>query len=178
MSKHWKEESKMKKLVFVTLLAAVVATIGLVVVQTETASANKPLTGTIDYSFVGHLGELDGEGRLLVWEATISGDIEGVMLWWFVGGGGPPNMPHPDAPHVSFYEARWEIFDSAGNLVLAGDSSGVTARPRGKDGIWNGHGKVTEASGEFENWIGRHVSEGGNVNWDFPFSGSGIFRIN
>ncbi len=165
--------NQVKKFSF--LLVALAAFV-LALVPTGMAQANKPLTGTIDYWFVGHLGELDGEGRLLVWEATISGDINGEMLWWFVLGGGPPNMPDP--PHVSFYEARWEIFDSGDNLLLAGDSAGVTARPRGKDGIWNGHGKVTEAHGVFADWDGRHVSEGGNVNWTFPFSGEGIFRIN
>ena len=64
-------------------------------------------------------------------------------------------------------------------MLLAGDSSGVTASPPDKDGIWNGHGKVTEAYGEeFEDWIGRQTHEAGSVIWVFPFSGSGTFRIN
>ncbi len=163
----------MKKLSLV--LAALVFTLALV--PAGVAQAKKPLRSEIDYWFVGHLGILDAEGRLLVWEADISGYFTGTMKWWFVPEGGPPNMP--DTAHVAFYEARWEIFDSADNLVLAGDSAGTTAMPPNKDGIWRGNGIVTEApSGDFENLVGRHVYEGGNVNWDFPFSGSGIFRVN
>jgi hypothetical protein len=142
------------------------------------AAAKKPapsLSSTIDYVFVGHHGIFDSDGRRLVWDGEIHGDIEGQMLWWFVPGGGPPNMP--DAAHVSFYEARWEIWDGDA-LLLAGNSAGTTARPPGKDGIWRGKGIVTEASAGFEDWNGRHVYEGGNVNWVFPYSGEGIFRIN
>ena len=140
--------------------------------------AKKPmplLRNTIEYSFVGHLGEVDGEGRLKVWDGQIHGDIEGDIYWWFVLGGGPPNMP--DAAHSSFYEARWEVW-VGGALVLAGNSSGQTASPRGKDGIWRGNGIVTETSAGFDGWMGRHTYEGGNVNWTFPYSGEGIFRIN
>jgi hypothetical protein len=163
----------MRKRLFIALILI------LMLVPTFIAQANKPapaLKCTIEYSYVGHLEEFDDEGRLQVWEGTISGDIEGSTKWWFVLGGGPPNMP--DSSKASHYEARWEIFDLAGNLVLAGDSSGVTASPPDKDGIWNGHGKVTEAYGEFEDWIGRQTHEAGSVIWVFPFSGSGTFRIN
>jgi len=150
----------------------------LLLIPTGMALAEKPvpsLNCTIDYVFVGHL-EIIEDGRLLVWEGDIHGDIEGQILYWFVPDGGPPNMP--DSSKATHYEARWEIFDSAGILVLAGDSSGVTASPPDKDGIWNGHGKVTVANGEFEDWIGRQTREAGSVIWDFPFSGSGTFRIN
>ncbi len=167
----------MKKLSLVLVALALL----LALLPAGMAQAEKPapsLTGTIDYWLVAHLGQLDAEGRLLVWDADIDiGDIiGGTAKWWFVPAGGPPNMP--DAAHVSFYEARWEIFDSGGNLVLAGESAGVTAKPTGKDGIWTGNGKVTEAYGDFADWDGRRVYEAGNVNWVFPYSGSGIFRIN
>lgn len=130
---------------------------------------------TIEYVFVGHLGIFDTDGRLLVWEAEIHGDIEGTMKWWFVLGGGPPNMP--DEAHSSFYEARWEIW-SGSDLLLAGESAGQTATPADKDGIWNGHGMVTETSPKYEPWNGRRIKEGGNVNFIFPYSGEGTFRIN
>ncbi|MHA1621779.1 MAG: hypothetical protein ACTSVO_06500 [Candidatus Heimdallarchaeaceae archaeon] len=29
-----------------------------------------------------YLGETDAEGRLLAWEGTISGDINGDIFWW------------------------------------------------------------------------------------------------
>lgn len=133
------------------------------------------LHNTIDYVFTAHLGIFDSEGRRQVWEASISGDIEGEMKWWFVSDGGPPNMP--DAAHVAHYEGRWEIWDG-GDLLLAGQSAGTTAQPKDKDGIWRGAGVVTEAGAGYEAWIGRRIFEGGNVNWVFPFSGQGIFRIN
>ena len=39
-------------------------------------------------------------------------------------------------------------------------------------------GVVTEAGDGFEGWLGRRIFEGGNVNFDFPYSGQGFFRIN
>ena len=167
----------------ITVLALVLMLVlGTVLVDHDVAWAKKPapsLLSTIDYVFVGHLGTVDGEGRLLVWDGTISGDIEGKIKYWFY-----PAPIMPVTAHVSFYEARWEIFDGDDNLLLAGESAGTTAlnlvepRPDGKDGIWRGNGIVTEASEEYMDWIGRQTYEGGNVNWTFPFSGSGIFRIN
>ena len=175
-------KTRMKKLISIkgipVLALALLLVLGTVLVDDAAIWAKKPapsLTCTIDYEFVGHLGETDDDERLLVWDGEIHGDIEGQILFWIVPDGGPPNMPF--AAHASFYEARWEIY-VAGDLVLAGDSAGTTATPLGKDGIWRGEGIVTEAYGEFEDWIGRQSYEGGNVNWDFPFSGSGVFRIN
>ena len=147
-------------------------------IELARAAALKPapsLSSTIEYVFVGHLGTVDSEGRTLVWDGKIHGDIEGQILWWFVEGGGPPNMP--DAAHVSFYEGRWEIWDGDA-LLLAGNSAGSTAMPPGKDGIWRGNGIVTEAGAGFEDWNGRHVKEGGNVDLAFPYSGEGTFLIN
>ncbi len=171
-------KTRMKKLISISTIPVLALALLLVLGTVMADNAAKPapsLRCTIDYVFVGHLGVTDAEGRLLVWEGNIHGDIEGQILYWFVPAGGPPNMP--DWAHVSFYEARWEIWDGE-VLLLAGDSAGTTASPPGKDGIWRGNGIVTEAYGEFEDWIGRQTYEGGNVNWDFPYSGEGIFRIN
>jgi hypothetical protein len=144
--------------------------------QVTNTLAKEPLQCTIVYLFVGHLEIFDAEGRLLVWDGEIHGDIEGQILWWFVLGAGPPI---PEEGHVKFYEARWEIWDGD-DLLLAGNSAGKTAMPPGKDGIWRGNGIVTEVSAGFEDWEGRHTHEGGNVNFVSPISGSGegIFRIN
>ena len=82
---------------------------------------------------------------------------------------------------VSHYVARWEIWDGE-DLLLAGDDAGTTTTPPGKDGIWRGNGIVTEASDEFEDWIGRQMYGYGSVTWVIPgvlpFDGEGIFRIN
>ncbi len=171
----------MKKLVLVTLLAAVVATIGLVVVQAETASAEKSrelLTSRIDYWFVGGAGTTDDEGRRLVWDATISGDFTGTAKWWF--GPSPAPAIQYDGARVAYYQARWEIWsdEAVPELLLAGESAGKTVTPDGEDGWWDGHGVVTEASKEFNNLKGRHVSETGPVVWTSdPWDGTGIFAI-
>lgn len=143
------------------------------------ASLAKPapqLECTIVYWLAGPPWIYDSEGRRWVWDGEIHGDIEGQIKWWFVPGGGPPNMP--PAAHVSFYEARWEIWDGE-DLLLAGNSSGTTAWPDGKDGIWRGNGVVTEGSAEYEGWVGRRIFEGGNVSSNpLPLHGQGIFRLN
>lgn len=55
-------------------------------VPAGTAQAKKPLRGTMELYFQGHLGIFDGEGRLYVWGGTISGDINGEMKFWAVLG--------------------------------------------------------------------------------------------
>jgi hypothetical protein len=138
------------------------------------------LASQIDYFFVGHLAQLDDEGRLLVWEGAISGDINGTMKWWFELP--PPVMNSP----FSFYAARWEIWDDSGKLLLAGESAGKTVFPDGvvpggADGVWDGHGVVTEASGRLNPLKGRKMYETGPVAiGDIPpvtFYGTGMFLI-
>jgi hypothetical protein len=145
------------------------------------ATRVRPLTGEIVYVFVGHLGETDDEGRTLIWEGTIQGDISGTMKWWF----GPSPAPGQNylGGTVAYYAGRWEIWDHEGqNLLLAGESAGktvspITAEGERLDGMWDGHGVVTEARGRFNPLKGRHIYETGPVIWDFPFYGTGIFTI-
>jgi len=168
----------MKKLITIksilVLALALLIVLGSVLAGDATIKPLPALRCTITYNFVGHLGTIDDEGRLLAWDGEIHGDIEGVIKWWF-------DLAHKrDIGQVSHYAARWEIYDLADNLLLAGDSAGTTAKPPGEDGIWRGKGIVTEASAEFEGWIGRQVYEGGNVTWDetgLPKDGEGTFRI-
>ncbi len=144
----------------------------------DRAVPNGRLVSQIDYSFVGNLGETDTEGRLLVWEATIEGDFMGEMKWWFEEA--PVEDGVFDAGFIAFYAARWEIW-SAGELLLAGESAGKTVFPDDADGIWDGHGVVTEANGKFNPLKGREVSETGTVIWgtdpDPLFTGRGMFLI-
>lgn len=137
------------------------------------------LTSQIDYWFVGHYGRVDGEGRLQVWEADISGDFTGTVKWWFV-------MPSPvlaagyEGGRLAFYEARWEIWAN-GELLLAGDSAGKTQFPNAADGIWDGHGVVTEATGKLNPLKGRKMYETGTVlvgeTPPLSYAGSGMFLI-
>ena len=137
------------------------------------------LTSEIDYWFVGHLNQWDDEGRLLVWEGTIEGDFTGEIKYWFV-------IPSPVSGsayvggEVEFYSARWEIWDGE-ELLLAGESAGKTVFPDGADGMWDGHGVVTEASKGFNPLKGRKVYETGPVivgsNPPVSYSGTGMFVI-
>jgi len=141
----------------------------------------KRLTGQIDYQFVGHLGMTDDEGRKLIWEGTIEGDITGTMKWWF----GPSPAPGVEylGGKVGYYAGRWEIWDLEGKkLLLAGESAGKTVTPVTPDGqldgMWDGHGVVTEACRGFNRLRGRRIYETGPVIWaPFPFYGTGIFVI-
>ena len=145
----------------------------------DNAVADSLLTGKTDYRFVGHLGQTDDEGRLLVWEATIEGDVEGQLQWWFVN---PPPTPQLEyaGGRLTFYAARWELWVDE-ELLLAGESAGKTDFRNGADGIWDGHGRVTEAAGRFHALKGRVVYETGTVivGSDPPksFSGTGMFLI-
>lgn len=137
------------------------------------------LTGEISYWFVGHRQQLDDEGRLLVWEATIEGDVKGEMKWWFSN---PPPVAELaySGGRLSFYAARWEMWVED-ELVLAGESAGKTDFRDGMDGIWDGHGRVTRASGDYQALLGRTVYETGPVilGSDPPvsFTGTGLFLI-
>ena len=137
------------------------------------------LVGRIDYWFVGHLGQTDGEDRLLVWEATIEGGVTGKMKWWFVN---PPAIAEIALSNgrVSLYTARWEVWVD-GELLLAGESAGKTVFSDDADGIWDGHGRVTEARGRFRDLIGSRIYETGPVilGSDPPrsFKGTGAFVI-
>ena len=137
------------------------------------------LVGQIDYWFVGQLGQTDGEDRLLVWEAEIEGEVSGTMKWWFIN---PPVIAAVTTANgsVSYYAARWEVWTDD-HLLLAGESAGKTVFVNGADGIWDGHGRVTEAAARFEHLLGRQIYETGPViiGSDPPrsFKGTGAFVV-
>ena len=144
----------------------------------DRAVPNGRFASQIDYSYVANLGITDTEGRLLVWKATITGDFTGDMKWWFEES--PVEDGVFDAGFVAFYAARWEIWSAGeGELLLAGESAGKTVFPFTGDGIWDGHGVVTEAKGRFNRLKGRKTYETGTVIWgtDPLLSGRGMFLI-
>ncbi len=155
------------------VLAALVFTLALV--PAGMAQAKKPLIGAMDLTFVGHLGPIfDGEGRLLTWVGTISGDINGAMKFWGVLG-------TPTTGQVFHFIERWEIWDGE-ELLLAGDDAGTVTVRHAKNTNYRMNGEVLEASGDFSNLIGRHVHMSGHIIWAIPGllpgTGPGIFRIN
>ena len=160
----------MKKLIFLP------STLALILALVPAGMAKKPapsLTVTTKYDFVGHLGEVV-DGRLLAWVGTISGDIEGVIKWWMV-------LPTSLTGQANHYEDRFEIFDSTGALILAGDEAGTTTARHGKNSNWRTNGTVTEAYGEFEVWLGRKEHAEGHFTWaspGVPLEGYGTLRIN
>lgn len=162
-----------------SLLVLTMIPAGMTAFAADNAVPNGRLASQIDYWFVADQGITDSAGRLLVWEATIEGAFTGEMKWWFEQE--PAEDAVFDAGWAGFYAARWEIW-SAGELLLAGESAGKTVFPFGGDGIWDGHGVVTEAKGNLNPLKGRKMYETGTVIWGMeptdPFlSGRGMFLI-
>jgi hypothetical protein len=166
----------MKKLMYIPLILALV----LALVPAGMAEAEKPaptLTGTTEYDFVGHLGQFDAEGRLLAWQGTITGDIEGVIRWWMV-------VPSKRGGQASHFVERFEIWedDDFDNLLLAVDEEGTTTVCHGKNTVWRANGTVIEANGEFQDWVGRRTHNSGDATWlipgVLPLDGEGTFRVN
>lgn len=143
------------------------------------STSDEQLAGEINYRFVGHLEQVDEKGRLLVWEAEVAGDIQGTMKWWFVNPPPSAEIDYSDG-RLTFYAARWELWNDE-QLLLAGVSAGKTSFRDGADGIWDGHGRVTEASGKYESLRGRSVYETGPVilGSDPPktLTGTGVFLV-
>jgi hypothetical protein len=109
------------------------------------------------------------------WEGTISGDIEGYIVW------PPGSEPMRFAGQTSHYVGRFEIWDLEDNLILAGEGVGSTTIRHGRDSIWRTNGIVIGASDDFVDWIGRRVHQEGHFTWlapGVPEAGTGTFRVN
>jgi hypothetical protein len=150
-----------------------------VVIAETDAEFGQQATSKIDYRFVGHTEQSDSRGRLLVWEATVTGALNGTMKWWFEN---PPPVSEAtySSGRTSYYAAKWEYW-ADGELRLAGVSSGRTVFNHGVDGIWDGHGRVTIAKGRYASLQGRMINETGPVvlgtNPPQSLSGTGMFTI-
>jgi len=132
------------------------------------------ITCTTEYYFVGTLGIFDAEGRLLAWKGTVSGDIEGVIQWWFV----TESMVYTG--QASHYADRFEILDTDGELLLAGDEEGATTARHEKNSNWRTNGTVTEVGPGFEGWLGREEHAEGHFTWvapGLPDQGYGTIQI-
>jgi hypothetical protein len=137
------------------------------------------LIGRIEYRFVGHQQQTDASNRLLVWEAVAEGDLNGEMKWWFVVPPPVDEVAYTDG-RITFYSARWELW-ADDELLLAGHSVGKTDFRNGADGIWDGHGRVTEAAAQYQYLLGHAIYETGPVllGAEPPqsFSGTGMFLV-
>ncbi len=180
----------MKKLISIStipvLAVALLLVLGTVLADDAAIKPAPALRCTTEYDFVGHLGIFDEEGRLLAWEGTISGDINGVIKYWM-------EVPFTITGQASHFVERFEIWDGDpgypedpdypdASLLLAVDEEGTTTVRHGKNTIFRANGIVTEASGKFEKWIGRETHNSGDATWVIPgvlpLDGEGMFRIN
>jgi hypothetical protein len=176
-------KTKMKKLIPISIISVLALALlwvsGTVLADDDEKPAPK-LDCTIDYWWVRLNPPDPFPGR---WEATISGDIEGYVVF--------PGGPMRFAGQTSHYsgERAFEIYDinpvlypDDAVLLMVGDTStGSTTVRHGKNSNWRTSGKVTEAYGEFEDWIGRQVYQAGTFTWaddGAPEAGSGTFRVN
>jgi len=172
-------KTRMKKLISIStipvLALALLLVLGTVLSDGAAAQDEKttpPLTCATEYDFVGHL-----EPYALKWVGPVSGDIEGVIKWWLLS-----KSPHPAPPgQVGQMLFRWEIWDVDEEvLLLAGDENERTIVRHGKNSVWRANGIVTEASEEFEDYIGSQMHDGGNFTWaspGVPEHGFGTLRI-
>ena len=101
----------------------------------------------------------------------------------FLGG---PNAPSTGqvGHHAGGRFAIWDddpLQNEEADLLLAGTDEESTTVRHGKNSVWRGHGIVTEAHGEFADWNGRSMHEGGHFTWaapGVPDHGEGTFRVN
>jgi hypothetical protein len=160
--------TKMKKLISISTIPVLALALLLVLGTVMADPAIKPapsLRCTITYTWMPG------------WEGTISGDIEGYIIW-------PPVADPPDPKFVgqtNHYVGRFEIYDLEDNLILAGEGAGSTTIRHGRNSIWRSNGIVTGSSDDFVDWIGRRVHQEGWFTWaepGVPEYGEGTFRVN
>ena len=159
----------MKRLIMVLAILVLI----LVLLPAGSAQAKKPLDGSTSYTFMGLSGILDGEGRPLIWEGPITGEIAGTIRWYAAS-----EMHYTG--QASHYDVVWEIVDAGDNVILAGEDSGSTTARHGKNSNWRTNGIVTVASDPYSEWLGRHVHMGGNFTWvmpGLPEQGTGYFFV-
>ncbi len=166
--------TRMKKLISISTIPVLALALLLVLGTVMADPAKKPapnLACTIEYFWMPG------------WKGTIDGDIEGVIIW------SPGAEPMRYAGQTSHYGGSFEIWDidpvlypDDAVLLLAADSPvGSTTVRHGKNSIWRTSGTVTDASEEFEDWIGRRVHQNGHFTWDefgAPEHGMGTLRVN
>jgi hypothetical protein len=127
------------------------------------------------------------------WVGKIYGDIGGEDGFYAVWPGGGDMRFAGQTSHYSG-ERAFEIWDKdpaeeGAVLLMVGDTStGSTTVRHGKNSNWRTSGIVTEAHGEFADWVGRRVYQAGHFTWQnigtpeepiiVPKDGSGTFRVN
>ena len=171
-------KTRMKKLISISTIPVLALALLLVLGTVMADNAAKPapsLRFTTDYWWVRENPPEPFPGH---WEGTISGDIDGYIIW--PGGGGMRF-----AGQTSHYAGSFKIWDSdpvlnpLAVLLLTGEGAGSTTVRHGRDSIWRTNGIVQ--GGELEDWIGCRVHQDGHFTWaapGVPEAGYGTFRVN
>jgi hypothetical protein len=192
--------NKMKKLIAVFALVAFIA-VGLALAD----NATPPLKCETEYFFVG--APIDGfvgapiDATLFTWAGPVSGDVDGIIIWWLTSVSPHPVRPPNGTAQAGQMSFKWEIWDEEWTpdnmeswdgtawedwyngervLSLAGDENERTIVRHGKNSVWRANGIVTEASAEYEDYIGSQMHDGGNFTWaasGAPDHGFGKLRI-
>lgn len=102
-----------------------------------------------------------------IWVGTISGDIDGTMVFWATGPIPPKDLGNPpDFPwRVHFFTEYWEITDEDGDMI-AGIDKGNTVSSNWK---FRMNGEVTMATGKYSDLVGHKVHMHGQIEWSEVF---------
>jgi hypothetical protein len=114
----------------------------------------------------------------LTWEGTVQGDINGVIRWW---------VPFNSETESFLGVGRWELWNCAPEYPISCDYKDASLlMMAGYDAFayvsatdWEGKGIVTYANEQYAEWLGRRITDGGNVevSGGFPCCGEGWFKI-
>jgi len=110
-----------------------------------------------------------------IWVGTISGDIEGTMVFWATGPDPAKDIGHPPGfPwQVHFFTEYWEITTDDG--WIAGIDKGNTGYSKWKNWKFRMNGEVTDASEKYADLIGHQVHMNGEIEWEDVFvSGTAV----
>ena len=135
----------------------------------------KPLCGEMALDFYGHIAPP-------VWRGTISGDINGFMVFF--------NTGVKDVGQAHHFWEIWEIYDKPWDdptkvLLIRGTDKGVVTWKNNK---YRMNGVVTEATGDWTYLVGHNVHMSGDITWQeivtpegpivIPATAPGEFRVN
>ncbi|MFX1368980.1 MAG: hypothetical protein ACFFAY_10305 [Promethearchaeota archaeon] len=102
-----------------------------------------------------------------IWVGTISGDIDGTMIFWATGPIPSKDLgnPHDFFWRVHFFTEYWEITDADGDMI-AGIDKGNTVSSNWK---FRMNGEVTMATGKYADLVGHKVHMNGQITWSTVF---------
>jgi len=160
----------MKKRIFIALIILL-----MLVPMSSAAAKDKPLRFETTYEFAAHLGQTDGEGRLLVWQGEVfipgEEDPVGTAEWWMWFGVGE------DTGQVNHWgDTIWKIYLDDGGYIQGTEWGSTTWLHDMTAANWRANGIVEVATGGPGNGYGylegRPMHDGGKVTWppcEFPF---------